>query len=756
MSTTAPPRVGDITAALPPESQWKSDLASLAWPMTAMREYLVDAYQRSIILLDVLRQRGNTQQAISSRPMATVLCYDYEIIMEGPALRRPINYYLARIKPASSVCVDSSKAPIVVIDPRAGQGPGIGGFKTQSEIGDALTEGHPVYFVGFSSEPVAGQTFLDVVDGQVEFVQRVADLHLGSPRPVAFGNCQAGYQTLMAAMLRPDLFSTVIMAGSPMSYWQGAHGKSPMRYEGGLSGGSWLTALTGDLGHGKVDGAYLIENFDSLNPASFLWSKQYSLYANIDSEPARYLGFEKWWGDFIQFNAVELQYLVDQLFIGDNLTRNQLVSNDGQTFDARTVIAPVICFASLGDNISPPPQALGWILDLYHDAEEIQRRGRTIVYCLDPTAGHLAIFVSSRVAAEEDAAFMRTLDMLDVLPPGLYELVVTPKTPDACGAELVSGDYLARFEPRTLDDIRALGRNTEADDRAFATVKRLSELNRNLYQCYVQPFVRNMISEPVAQMLQRTNPLRLSYTIFADENPAMASVASLANHARAERRPVATDNPLWIMQEAASNFIEQSLEVWRVMRDRNIEAWFFSIYGSPFLQNMLGVGDFEPIRQLPPISTAEMAALQAAREQSQAMMAEGGQDEAIVRALLFVLQGEGQFDERVAVAFRELYLQRSHLTHEDLKRIVRNQAAVLQLDEQQAINTLSALVPEKQGRRAELLEIVTAVINTTGTADKTTRARLDRLAEALNVKSKATTLGCRPLPHRPSAEQIMR
>jgi hypothetical protein len=30
-----------------------------------------------------------------------------------------------------------------------------------------------------------------------------------------------------------------------------------MRYSGGLLGGSWLTALTGDLGGGKFDGAWL-------------------------------------------------------------------------------------------------------------------------------------------------------------------------------------------------------------------------------------------------------------------------------------------------------------------------------------------------------------------------------------------------------------------------------------------------------------------------------------------------------------------
>ncbi len=183
--------------------------------------------------------------------------------------------------------------------------------------------------------------------------------------PFAIGNCQAGYQTLMVAMLRPDLFGPCLVAGSPMSYWQGVHGKDPMRYSGGLLGGSWLTAMTSDFGNGKFDGTWLILNFDILNPANWLWGKQYEVYSNIDTGAERYLDFEKWWGDFIQLGGDEMQFLVDNLFIGDKLTRNQLQSSDGTVFDVRNITSPIIVFTSSEDDISPPPQALGWILDLY-------------------------------------------------------------------------------------------------------------------------------------------------------------------------------------------------------------------------------------------------------------------------------------------------------------------------------------------------------------------------------------------------------
>src|SRR5215472_18806422 len=98
-------------------------------------------------------------------------------------------------------------------------------------------------------------------------------------KPCVIGNCQAGWAVMMLAAIRPELFGPIIIAGSPLSYWAGVHGKNPMRYSGGLLGGSWLTAFTSDLGHGKFDGAWLVQNFENQNPANTLWTKQYNLYS---------------------------------------------------------------------------------------------------------------------------------------------------------------------------------------------------------------------------------------------------------------------------------------------------------------------------------------------------------------------------------------------------------------------------------------------------------------------------------------------
>ena len=579
-------------------------------------QYVVDALQRSVLFLDLLRQRGNEEAEITSRPLATVLRYKHEMLMSGLTLKRPMNYSLYRIVPPPGVMVDARQRPVVVIDPRAGQGPGIGGLKAESEIGEALQAGHPVYFIAFSALPVRGQQFLDVVEGQVAFFERIVERHPDAPRPFAFGNCQAGYQTLMVAMLRPDLFGPVLVAGSPMSYWQGVRGKNPMRYAGGLLGGSWLTALAGDLGNGKIDGTSLILNFDMLNPANWLWGKQYEVYTHVDTDAERYLEFEKWWGDFIELGSDELQFLVDKLFIGDQLARGELQSSDGTVFDFRNITSPIIVFTSMGDNISPPQQALGWIPEVYRDAADIRDSGRTIVYCLDEHVGHLAIFVSGKVGAKNDEEFVRMMDVIEALPPGLYEMVISPAQPGtfagasarASDADPVGGAWRSRFEARTLDHIRALGRNSAQDDRAFAAVARLSELNLARYRSVMQPLVRVLATQQAADLTRALNPLRLNYTMFGDRNPWMAGVKALAASVAKARAPVADDNPLLAIQSQVSEHIVAALDRYRVQRDQLQEQTFFAFYGSPLVQALLGISSQTAVRPQPGPAPAKVPA----------------------------------------------------------------------------------------------------------------------------------------------------
>jgi hypothetical protein len=166
----------------------------------AAQEYWLDAWQRSILMLDVLRQRGNIYLEQSAKEVPHVLTFPAELVRDGRALPHPVNYTLVRIVPPADTQTDPTKAPIIVVDPRAGHGPGIGGMKQDSEIGMALAAGHSCYFIGFLPKPMPGQTIEDVCRAEAIFIQDVASRHPDAEsKPIVIANCQAGWQIMMMA-----------------------------------------------------------------------------------------------------------------------------------------------------------------------------------------------------------------------------------------------------------------------------------------------------------------------------------------------------------------------------------------------------------------------------------------------------------------------------------------------------------------------------------------------------------------------------
>ena len=135
----------------------------------AAAEYAVDATQRTILFWDVMRQRGNQYRAHMAETAPHVLDFKAELVVDGRLFERPVNYCLVRIVPPPGIEIDMRQRPFVIVDPRAGHGPGIGGFKADSEIGVALKAGHPCYFIGFLPEPMPGQTIEDVARAEALF-----------------------------------------------------------------------------------------------------------------------------------------------------------------------------------------------------------------------------------------------------------------------------------------------------------------------------------------------------------------------------------------------------------------------------------------------------------------------------------------------------------------------------------------------------------------------------------------------------------
>ena len=698
-------------------------------------EYALDAAQRGILFLDVMRERGNQYREHLSQAAPHVLEYQVEVVIDGRRLNRPVNYILVRVVPPEETAVDPRRRPFVVVDPRAGHGPGIGGFKADSEIGVAFKAGHPCYFVGFLPEPMPGQTIDDIAAAEAVFLQKVAELHPQTDgKPCVIGNCQAGWAVMMLAATRPELFGPIIIAGSPLSYWQGVHGKYPMRYTGGLLGGSWLTALASDLGAGKFDGAWLVQNFENQNPSNTLWTKQYNLYSKIDTEAQRYLGFERWWGGHVNLNAAEIQFIVDELFVGNNLAGGRIQASDGTAIDLRNIRSPIVVFCSKGDNITPPQQALGWILDLYDSVEEIRGYGQTVVYTIHEKVGHLGIFVSGDVARKEHGEFSSNIDLIDTLPPGLYEAVFERRPVATIDTE--HGEWIMRCEARTLDDIRALGGNDAEDERRFAAVDRVSQANLALYRSFAQPFLKAFANPALADFVRRLHPLRLQYEIFSNVNLMMAPVSALAEQVRKNRREAKEDNPFIVLQENASRQIVKALDTWRDTVEAMSEKMFLTIYGSPALQAALGI---DPASSRPQRKAAKSVLHQALTDsriaELKSRIAVGGLREATIRALLFAGMARNAVDERGFEVVRRIRKTHADISLSAFKTIVREQFYTLLIDEETALAAIPEMLPVDAGKRHEAFGLITEVMDARGEYSFEDHERMRRIAGLFGVNS---------------------
>ena len=549
--------------------------------MTGWYNYSVDFAQRSVLFWDTLRQRGNNFNQSTKEGLLPVLHFEYEMVQDGRSFERPVNYAVVRIVPPEGVTIDPQRRPYVIIDPRAGHGPGIGGFKDDSQVGVALRAGHPVYFVIFFRDPQPGQTLPDVCAAESQFIRKVRSLHPDSEKPAIIGNCQGGWAAMMLAAAGPDDTGPIVINGAPMSYWGGAWQEgandNPMRYSGGMLGGTWLSSLVSDLGDGVFDGAYLVENFEKLNPANTFWDKYYHLYANVDTEPPRFLEFERWWGGFYLMNREEIEWIVQNLFVGNKLWSDTAGAN-GKVFDLREIRSPIVLFASMGDNITPPQQAFNWVADVYGSTEEIKSRGQVIVGLLHQDIGHLGIFVSGKVAKKEHAQIVSVLKTIELLPPGVYGMALSERK-GASGAT----EYEVEFREHQLEEIVArLNRLGRADEKPFRAVAAVSDFNQRAYELFARPLVQAMSNEASAQALRELHPLRMQNWAISNLNPWLSWLAPAADAVRGNRQAMDESHPLRKGEKAGAEMLSATLDYHRALRDAATEAGFFTVYANLF------------------------------------------------------------------------------------------------------------------------------------------------------------------------------
>ena len=408
--------------------------------------------------------------------------------------------------------------------------------------------------------------------------------------------------------------------------------------------------------------------------------------------------------------------------------------------------------------LQPPPvlqvfPALDWILDLYESVDDIRNYGQTIVYTIHETVGHLGIFVSGGVAKKEHGEFSSNIDLIDTLPPGLYEAVFEDKTAETASPDLALGNWVMRCEARTLDDIRALGGNDMADERRFATAARVSEINLALYRTFAQPVVRALVSNPMADWMHELHPLRLQYELFSDQNPAMAPVAKLAEQVRNSRKPINSDNPLLAMQQQFSDQIVAGLDAWREASEKIAERTFLAIYGSPTLQAAVGVdpAGTQRLRKAPK-NPLHRELLQKRIAELKSLIPIGGLRAAVIRSLIYAGMDRAAVDERGFELARRLREEHGDMSVADFKALVREQFNILLIDKEAALAAIPSMLPSDVETREKAYGVIRQIMSVRGELSAEGKKRMGELALLFGVGGNATPSHLREVAKKPQAK----
>lgn len=705
------------------------------------RDYARDAAERAVLTLDVLRERGNNDIAHEEAGAPPVLVYDHEVALDGRDLARPVNYFLLKIVPPDGVEVFDWKRPYMIIDPRAGHGAGIGGFKSDSQVGVALHDGHPVYFVCFRPNPEPGQTLADVMRAEAEFVAEIRRRHPRAPKPIVVGNCQGGWATLVLAAANPDISGPLVINGAPVAAWSGRKGENPMRYNGGLLGGVLPALLLSDLGGGIFDGAHLVSNFEQLNPGRNYFGKYYDLFANVEKTRESFLEFERWWGGFHYMNEAEIHWIVEQIFVGNLLSRGEAQIEHGRRLDIKAIRSPIIVFASKGDNITPPQQALNWIADTFSDEHEIRVRGQRIVYMIHDKVGHLGIFVSSSIARKEHTEVTSTLKTIEALAPGLYEMTIDEQV-----GEGVDAHFHVSFHERRMADLQGFDDQRD-DERHFGAVSRLSALGAEIYDLTLRPLVQSAITAETAEIFRKAHPARVRRRLMADEvNPFMAGVREAARRMQGERKPADPANPFLALEKLWAASVMQSFDFFRDMRDAAYEMGFFGIYGSP-LMNRIGASQAFERARMDPRELAHLPEVEAIL----LGVDRGGFEVAVIRMLILLAEARGAVRrDRLERSAHVLGKDEPFASLGDDKRaaLIREQTIVVEFARERAIAVLPELLPGREDR-LRAIEVVDFIAGAVEEMEPQTIRALGEIRAAL---------GLPPLPvaAAPPAEEALR
>jgi tellurite resistance protein len=304
--------------------------------------------------------------------------------------------------------------------------------------------------------------------------------------------------------------------------------------------------------------------------------------------------------------------------------------------------------------------------------------------------GHLGIFVSSKIAKKEHTEVTSTLKTIEALAPGLYEMTI-----DDYEGGLLDREFSVSFHERKMEDLMKIDDGRD-DEIPFAAVARASEQQAEFYDVAVRPFVQAGVTEQSAELRRKTHPLRVQRTMMSSLNPMFGGLPGMAERVKEDRTPADANNPFSEMERVSAAMIEQSLDLFRDLRDTWYENLFYTVWGSPYMrwfgrthQPGRTLKRKEDLRSLPPVQAALMH------------IEEGGFCEAVIRMLILLADSRGNVRrDRLERSARVLTQDEpfKSLSPDARSFMLQEQTLIVEFAREQAIESLPKLLKTKEDR----------------------------------------------------------
>jgi hypothetical protein len=298
-----------------------------------------------------------------------------------------------------------------------------------------------------------------------------------------------------------------------------------------------------------------------------------------------------------------------------------------------------------------------------------------------------------------------SLDVIESLPPGLYEMKLKAKAgmEEQRWDQLEPGNYTVHYEFRTMDDIRAINPEGRDEEAMFSTISQVSEFNANLYKTWMRPMIKMMATRQVADAMGKLNPMRLQRQVFSDFFPLAPFIHSKAKEVRANRVEVAPDHPLRQLEKTMDKQITEALNRYRDQRDAQTVAWARQMFGPQGLGLWI-----KPKESDGDIAVARAwRDLDSFRESVLNQIADGGFPEAVCRIVLAGMISIGSFERR-SLRLARLLAQLPSEAHAgipkniDWVRLLKEQARITAVAPVEALNALAQLLPDTDSREHAL------------------------------------------------------